>query len=97
VVILMPASGSPTRRFLLEHVFHMTEQAYRRHTLELLYRGELDYAPKVVGSPEELIAFTAASPGAVAIVPATESLPATVRVLRVDAHAPGSAGYVLGD
>ena len=96
VVVLLPPTGSPARRFLLTHVFHMTEPTYRRHTLELLYRGELDYAPKIVDSLDELLAFTAASPGAIAIVLATEAIPATVRVLRVDGRAPGSPGYALG-
>jgi hypothetical protein len=96
VVVLLPAPDSPARHFLLARVFHMTEQAYRRHMLELLYRGELDYAPKVVGSLEDLIAFTAASPGAVSIVPASSSIPAAVHVLKVDGRAPGSPGYPLG-
>lgn len=97
VVVLLPNLGSPARAFLLAHVFHMTEQNYRRHMLELLYRGELEYAPKVVGSLDELIAFTAASPGAVSLVPASQPIPASVRVLNVDGHAPGSPGYPLGD
>ncbi len=96
VVVLLPPAGSPARRFLLEHVFHMTEPVYRRHTLELLYRGEMDYAPKVVNSFDELIAFTAASHGAISIVPATQTLPATVRALQIDGRTPGAAGYALG-
>ena len=96
VVALLPPAGSPARRFLLAHVFHMNESSYRRHTLELLYRGELDYAPKIVNSLEELLAFTAASPGAIAIVLATEVIPGTVRVLRVDGRTPGDPGYALG-
>lgn len=95
VVVLVPPSGSAARRFLFERVFHMTEQAYRRHTLELLYRGELDYAPKVVASIEDLVAFTAASAGAISIVPTTQTLPATVRVLRVDGRLAGAPGYAL--
>lgn len=96
VVVLLPPAGSPARRFLLEHVFHMSEPSYRRHTLELLYRGELDYAPKVVDSLDELFAFTASSPGAIAIIPATQTIPTAVRVLHVDGRAPGSPGYALG-
>ena len=96
VVILLPPVGSATRGFLLQHVFHMNEATYRRHTLELLYRGELDYAPKVVDSLDELFAFTAASPGAIALVPATDVLPATVRALHVDGVAPGGPGYAFG-
>ena len=95
VVVLLPAVGSPERRFLLEHLFHMSEQGYRRHMLELLYRGELDYAPKVVDSRDELFEFTAASPGVVSIVPASESIPSTVHVLRIDGRAAGSPGYAL--
>jgi hypothetical protein len=95
IVVLMPPVDSPARRFLLERVFHMTEAAYRRHTLELLYRGELDYAPKVVASHEEALAFIAASHGALSIVPSSSVLPEGVRVLHVDGRSPDAPGYAL--
>jgi hypothetical protein len=93
VTVLLPPAGSAARAFLLQQVFHMNEATYRRHTLELLYRGELEYAPKIVDSLSELFAFTAASPGAVTIVPAGEDIPATVRVLHIDGRVPGSPDY----
>jgi hypothetical protein len=95
IVLLMPPVDSPARRFLFERLFHMTEPAYRRHTLELLYRGEIDYAPKVVASHEEALAFIAASHGALSIVPSSATLPDGARVLRVAGRSPDDPGYAL--
>ena len=95
IVVLMPPVDSPARHFLLERLFHMTEQAYRRHTLEQLYRGEIEYAPKVVASHEEALAFLAASHGALSIVPSSSTLPAGARALRIDGRASDAPGYAL--
>ena len=95
VIVLLPGSGSPARHFLLDHVFHMNEATYRRLVLGLLYRGELEYAPKAVVSDSEALAFVAAGHGAVALVP-VEMLPgAAARVVRVDGRLPGETGYPL--
>lgn len=92
---LMPSTGSPARLFLLERLFRMTEKNYRRHTLEQLYRGELDYAPLIMGSTEEAVAFVAAGHGAITLVP-LEKLPrSAVHVLRVDGKLPHDDGYPL--
>ena len=95
IVVLMPPVDSPARRFMLERLFHMTEQVYRRHTLEQLYRGEIEYAPKVVASHEEALAFLAASHGALTIVPSGSALPAGARALRINGRASDAPGYEL--
>ena len=95
IVVLMPPVDSPAREFMLARLFHMTEQAYRRHTLEQLYRGEIEYAPKVVASSEEALVFLAASHGALSLVPSSSSLPAGARALRIDGRAPDAPGYAL--
>ncbi|MEQ1832832.1 MAG: hypothetical protein ABL977_07230 [Candidatus Eisenbacteria bacterium] len=95
VIVLLPGSGSPARHFLLDHVFHMNEATYRRLVLGLLYRGELEYAPKAVVSDQEALAFVAAGHGAVALVPAELVTSASARVVHVDGHLPGETGYPL--
>ncbi len=92
---LMPTMGSPSRQFLFEAVFHMNERSYRRHTLEQLYRGEIDYAPLVVGSADEALAFVAAGHGAVTIVPLDRLGRSNVHVLRVEGRLPQEPGYPL--
>ena len=59
------------------------------------YRGDIDYAPKVVSSYDEALAFTAAGHGALTIVPASQALPAGVHGLRIDGRLPGATGYAL--
>ena len=95
VVLLLPASGSPARRYLLDRVFRMTEADYRRHTLGQLYRGELDYAPKAVLSDGEALQYVTSGHGAIAVVPANVGLPTDTHVLRIDGRLPGDPGYLL--
>lgn len=95
VTTLVLGTGNPARRFLLESLFHMSEQSYRRHTLGQLYRGELDYAPKVVGSDAEAIAFVAAGHGVVALVGASSLSTEPVQVLRVGGRSPRDDDYPL--
>ena len=95
VVVLLPASGSSARRYLLERVFRMTEANYRRHTLGQLYRGELEYAPKAVQSDEEALQYVASGRGALAFLPAAASPPTNTHVLRIDGKLPGDPGYLL--
>lgn len=95
LALLLPGAQSPARRFLLERLARMSEAAYRRHTLQLLYRGELEYAPKVVASDEELVALVAAGNGALALVRDGTWLPPEVRTLKVNGCSPEDAGYPL--
>ncbi len=95
VVVLLPASGSAARRYLLERVFRMGEADYRRHTLGQLYRGEIEYAPKAVLSDGEALQYVTSGHGALALVPATASFPNDTHVLRIDGKLPGDPGYLL--
>lgn len=94
-VVLAPASGSAERRYLLQKLCRMTEAAYRRHTLEQLYRGEIEYAPKVVDDEDDALQFIAAGHGAVSIVSVHAALEAHAHILRIDGHKPGEPGYPL--
>lgn len=95
VVVLAPASGSAERRYLLQKMCRMTEAAYRRHTLEQLYRGEIEYAPKVVDDELDALEFISAGHGAVSIVSAQKAREVRATILRIDGHLPGEPGYPL--
>lgn len=95
VVVLSPASGSAERRFMLQSMCRLTEIAYRRHTLEQLYRGDIEYAPKVVDDDINALRFIAAGHGAITIVATRVAREAHARILRVDGRLPGEAGYAL--
>jgi len=93
--VLAPPSGSAERHYMIQKLCHMTEASYRRHTLEQLYRGELEYAPKVVDDESDALEFVAAGHGAISIVTAETALAAKAHILRIDGHLPGEPGYPL--
>lgn len=95
VVVLSPASGSAERRFMIQKLCRMTEAGYRRHTLEQLYRGEIEYAPKLVDDEADALQFIAAGHGAVTLVSVHAAQGANARILRIDGHLPGEPGYPL--
>jgi hypothetical protein len=95
VVVLLPEAGSHTHAFLLRRVYRTDEDGLKRLMLEKLYRGEIDLAPKVVGSDREALSFVASSRGLIALVPASLVDGADVRVLRIDGKLPGASGYPL--
>lgn len=95
VVVLLPGERLSARRPLLARVYHATEDELKRLILERLYQGESDAPPKTSSGYEELVAFTAAAPGAITVVP-LDLVPATgVNVIRIDGKLPGEPGYPL--
>lgn len=97
ISVLVPATGSTARRYLVSRLFHLDEQSYRRHTLGQLYRGEIDYAPMIVSSDQEALAFVVAGRGAISIVPWSELKPGSARVLRVGGRLPPDEAYELAE
>lgn len=97
IVVLLPPSGSRSRRFLLARVCGTDDRQLRRTFLEKLYRGEIDLAPKVVGSDQDAISFVSSSRGLVAFVPAPLVDTAHVRVLSIGGKLPGADSYPFRD
>lgn len=95
LALIMPGQQTPSRRFVLDHIANLTEPAYRRHMLELMYRGELEYAPKVADSDVEAVTLVAAGNGAITLVRDGTSLPAGVHSLQVNGRTPEDANYPL--
>jgi hypothetical protein len=95
VVTLMPPGGSPQRSYLLGKLCGLDEPGFRQLVLEKMYRGDLDLAPKVVGSDGEAVAFIAASHGAIAIVAADVAEAHGCRVLAVAGKSSGDTGHTL--
>lgn len=97
IVVLLPPTGSRTRRFLTGHVCGTDDSRLKRTYLEKMYRGEIDLAPKVVDSDQDAISFVSSSRGLVALVPATMVGSAKVRVLSIDGKRPGTSSYPFRD
>jgi hypothetical protein len=95
ISLLLPARHLPARHFLLTRVYRMSDAELRHYTLERLIQADIDFAPKVVSSDEDAIAFAAAGTAVIAVVSAATELPPTVRVVRIDGRLPGDTGYPL--
>ena len=95
VNVMLPDSGLPARAFLLRHVYRMSEQDLRRFILERIFQAEIDFAPKVVGSDAEAVAFVKAGRSLITLVSSGAPRLSQVKVLRIDGKLPRQAGYPL--
>jgi ABC-type phosphate transport system substrate-binding protein len=94
VTLVMRDPGTPEREAILQTLYGVDEDAYRRGFLQAVFTGEAIGAPRVLASPNGVLRFVFNVPGAIGYVRASE-VDATVKTLRVDGHLPGEAGYRL--
>lgn len=95
VNVLLPNAGLPSRAFLLEKIYRMSDQDLRRYILERIFQAEIDFAPKVVASDQEAVSFVKSGRSIVAVVGAGTPGLGDVKVLRIDGKLPREAGYPL--
>ena len=94
VTLVMRDPGTPEREAILQTLYGVDEDEYRRGFLQSVFTGEANGAPRVLATPNGVLRFVFNVPGAIGYVRASE-VDATVKTLRVDGHLPGEAGYRL--
>ena len=94
VTLVMRDPGTPEREAILQTLYGVDEDEYRRGFLRAVFTGEANGAPRVLASPNGVLRFVFNVPGAIGYVRASE-VDASVKTLRVDGHLPGEAGYRL--
>jgi len=94
VTLLMRAPAAREREVLLKDVYEMSEAQVRQHWIGKVFRAEAPSAPQMFYSDEEILQAVAAIPGSIAAVDTTR-VPKGLKVLRIDGHLPGEAGYRL--
>jgi ABC-type phosphate transport system substrate-binding protein len=94
VTLVMRDPGTPEREAILQTLYGVDEDAYRRGFLQAVFTGAANGAPRVLASPNGVLRFVFNVPGAIGYVRASE-VDATVKTLRVDGRLPGEAGYRL--
>jgi Ni/Co efflux regulator RcnB len=92
VTTVMRERGSPEREFVLNALYGMAEQDFERHWLRVQFSGEVQSPPKILSSAEGMKRFVFNVSGAIGYLRADE-LDDSVKVIRVDGHAPGEASY----
>ena len=94
VVLLMRAPTSAERDAVLNVIYEMKEPQFKQYWIAKIFRAELSSPPKIVYSSESTVSLISAIPGAIAFMAATDVKPG-LKVVRIDGHLPGEAGYRL--
>jgi hypothetical protein len=94
IVILMRAPVSHERDVILKNVCEMTEAQFRQHWIGKVFRADAAVGPKIVYSAEMSLDLVNRTPGAITFVDASLAK-GTLKLVRVDGHLPGEAGYPL--
>lgn len=92
VTTVMRERGSPEREFILSVLYGMAEKDFERHWLQVQFTGEVQSPPKILSSTAGMKRFVFNVSGAIGYLRADE-LDNSVKVIRVDGHAPGEAAY----
>jgi ABC-type phosphate transport system substrate-binding protein len=94
VVLLIRAPTSVERSAVLDVIYQMKEPQFKQYWIAKIFRAEMTSPPKIVYSNESANQLVSAIPGAIAFMVAADVKPG-LKVVRVDGHLPGEAGYRL--
>jgi phosphate transport system substrate-binding protein len=94
VTLVMRDPGTAERGAILQSLYGLDEDEYRRTYLQAVFSGEASDAPKTLASTNGVLRFVYNVPGAIGYVRARD-VDASVKTLRVDGHLPGEPGYRL--
>ena len=94
VVILLRETGSEEREILLQKVYKLSEDEFKKMWVGKVYKGEIPSPPRVLGSTSALIKAVEGTEGGIGVVKA-EEVTADVKVLKIDGKLPSDAGYPL--
>lgn len=92
-VVMLP-SGAAEREAVLRLIYETNESGFAKHFLLGAYVGKIRSEPKELASAANVRKFIFNVPGAIGCVRASQ-VDDTVKVLRIDGHLPGEAGYAL--
>ena len=94
VTLVMRDRGALEREAILQSLYGVAEEDYRRSYMQAVFSGETADAPKTLTSTNGVLRFVYNVPGAIGYVRARD-VDASVKALRVDGHLPGEPGYRL--
>ena len=96
VVLLLPASGTPARKVVLNRIYEMGDGELKRFWISKTFRDEATVGPKIVSTAALAKRLLAEIPGAIAVIPASE-VGDGVRLVTIDGRRPGADGYPLAE
>lgn len=94
ITLLVRAPAAYERQIVLDVIYRMSEDEFRKYWVGKMFRSEVPAGPKIVYSSEMAGELVTAVPGAITFVPADDLL-ANAKVVRIDGRVPGQPGYPL--
>jgi ABC-type phosphate transport system substrate-binding protein len=94
VVLFVRAPTSAERSAVLDVIYQMSEPQFKQYWIAKQFRAESATSPKNMRSNELTQQFVASTAGAIGFMAASDVKPG-VKVLKIDGHMPGEAGYKL--
>ena len=94
VNLVVPKPGSAEREMMLKRIYEKNELQYRQHWVGKIGRKEAAAGPREAPIPELAVRFVRQTPGAIALVDASD-IPDGVTLVAIDGKKPGDAGYAL--
>lgn len=94
ITLLVRAPGAYEREFVLERIYQMNENQFRKYWIAKMFRAEVPSGPRIVFSTNMALELVTAIPGSITFMNASD-IGETVKVLRVDGLLPSDDGYPL--
>lgn len=94
VILLLRAPVAADRDLILDRIYHMDENEFRRYWIAKIFRAEVPSGPKVVFSSNMALELVTAIPGSITFLPTSE-LDLNVKVLSIDGFLPHDSEYPL--
>ena len=94
ITLVMRDPGAPERDAILQTLYGLDEEEYRRGFLQAVFTGEASGAPRSLATTNGVLRFVFNVPGAIGYVRASQ-VDESVKTLRVDGRLPGEPGYRL--
>lgn len=94
ITLLVKAPGAFERKVVLDHIYRMDENRFRRYWIAKMFRSEVPSGPKIVFSSNMALELVTAIPGSITFINAAE-VTDDVKVLRIDGALPGDENYPL--
>jgi len=94
ITLLVRAPGAYEREFVLERIYQMNENQFRKYWIAKMFRAEVPSGPRIVFSTNMALELVTAIPGSITFMNASD-VGETVKVVRVNGLLPSDDGYLL--
>jgi ABC-type phosphate transport system substrate-binding protein len=95
ITLLVRAPGAYERDLVLDRIYEMNEDRFRKYWIAKMFRAEVPSGPKIVFSSNMAFELVTAIPGSITFMNTADVTDDRVKVIRIDGLLPGEAGYPL--